>query len=161
MPAIQIISAVGLVGALEKIKLKKIFIGTIFAAAIFSFSSYLHSYYTTYAIESALDFQYGYKQALTIARQRGKTREKIVVTDKYGQPYIYVLLHNRIKPEQFLAGALANYEFHTFDWPYYKPNSVIVGTPEEIPPEDFAVQEVVKIPNTDEIVFVIAETPKE
>ncbi|MFC1654143.1 hypothetical protein ACFL1M_04865, partial [Patescibacteria group bacterium] len=83
-----------------------------------------------------------------------------IVTDKYGQPYIYVLLYNKIKPKEFLSGALANYEFHSFDWPYYKPNSIIVGTPEEIPLYDSAIKETFSIPGTDEVVFIVAETPK-
>ena len=122
-------------------------------------SGYEKTYYSSYAIASAPQYQYGYREALTIASELGRTRDKIVVTDAYGQPYVYVLLTNRIKPAEFLAGALANYEFHTFSWPYYKPNSVIVGTPAEIPPRDPAVKALVKIPGTDQILFVVAVTP--
>ena len=164
VPAIQIITAYGFINFLTHIKKHSIAKTTaIIIPAILitiSFISYISTYYSTYATDSALDFQYGYEEALKIAAQRGRTKDKIVVTDTYGQPYVYVLLHNKISPEQFLAGALANYEFHHVDWPLYKPNSVIVGTPEEIPPEDAAVKDLVKIPGTEEIVFVIAETPK-
>jgi hypothetical protein len=165
IPAIQIVSALGFINFYSLFKKKSVFrkISISIPAVILltSFASYIFTYYTSYAKESALDFQFGYKEALLIAKQRGKTKSKVIVSDIYGQPYVYVLLHNQITPEQFHQGALANYEFHKFVWPYYKPNSVIVGSPEEIPPDDAAVKDLIKIPGTDQIVFVIAETPKE
>jgi hypothetical protein len=165
MPALQLLTAYGFVRCLRALNPQAVFIrkiATIIPAVVLLLSvcGYLRAYYTTYAIDSSYDFQYGYGEALEIARDLGRTRDKIIVTDVYGQPYVYVLLTNRITPQEFLSGALANYEFHSFSWPYGKPNSVVVGTPKEIPVDDPAVENLVKIPGTNEVVFVIATTPK-
>lgn len=132
-------------------------IGVFYSINVYS---YLNSYYGEYATASAYDFQYGYREALEKASQLGKTKDKIIVTDAYGQPYIYVLWANKIKPQEFLAGALANYEFHAISWPYHKPDSVVVATPEEIPITDPLVVDKVVLPGTDQVVFVIAVTPE-
>ncbi|MFC1653753.1 glycosyltransferase family 39 protein, partial [Patescibacteria group bacterium] len=98
MPALQIITASGFFFVVKKIQDKKIskyFITTTLLILMMLFIRYTHTYYTSYAKKSALSFQYGYKQALLSARERGKSKEKIIVTDKYGQPYIYVLLYNK------------------------------------------------------------------
>lgn len=166
MPALQLITAFGWIQYVHFARpqtsiVKKGLIGMPVVVLGISVVGYLTTYYGSYAIKSAYDFQVGYRQALEIARDLGRTKEKIIVTDAYGQPYVYVLLTNKITPQEFLSGALANYEFHAVTWPYGKPKSVVVGTPKEIPVTDPAVEALVTIPGTKEVVFVIATTPDE
>jgi len=119
--------------------------------------AYLENYYTAYAVESATEFQYGYKEAVAVVNKYKNDKDKIVITDAYGQPYIYFLLYNQITPEQFLFGQLALYEFRTIHWPEGQNKTLYVGTPSEIPLSDPGVLEIITIPNTDKPVFVVAE----
>lgn len=165
IPGLQLITGFGFVSWSEKVfdrksAIRKLLVALPVLLLIVGISNYLQSYYDVYAKNSAREFQFGYRQALELASDLGRTRDKIIVTDTYGQPYVYVLLTNQITPEEFLAGALANYEFHSISWPYNKPNSVLVGTPEEIPPNDPLVEGLITIPGTNEVIFVVATTPK-
>lgn len=166
MPALQLITAVGCMQFVHYLRpqnsiMRMGLAGVPVVMLGISVVGYVATYYGSYAINSAYDFQVGYREALEIASDLGRTRDKIIVTDAYGQPYVYVLLTNKITPQEFLSGALANYEFHAVTWPYGKPNSVVVGTPKEIPVTDPAVESLVMIPGTEEVVFVIATTPNE
>jgi hypothetical protein len=119
---------------------------------------YLNAYYGAYAVNSATAFQYGYKQAILEAEAIADSNDKIIVTDHYGQPYIYTLLYRKLTPEEFSFGALANYEFKTIDWMEVNPSGVYVATPDEIPPTNEKVKKIIYIPNTTIPVFVIAKT---
>jgi 4-amino-4-deoxy-L-arabinose transferase-like glycosyltransferase len=121
-------------------------------------SSYLKTYYEVYAATSATDFQYGYREVVDLVNKYKNGIEKIVVSDKYGQPYIYFLIYNQITPQQFLFGALSLFEFREINWPEKSENTLYVATPEEISPADLGVIEVISVPNTNRPVFVIAET---
>lgn len=121
-------------------------------------AGYLKAYFGFYAITSAVSFQYGYEEVIKLARELRGGADKIYMSDQYGQPYIYILAYNRIKPQDFLFGALNDYVFGKIKWQERQPNSLYIGTPEEIPPTDPAVVEVVKIPKTEKIVWVIAKT---
>jgi 4-amino-4-deoxy-L-arabinose transferase-like glycosyltransferase len=118
---------------------------------------YLRVYYGEYARESAVAFQYGYREAIATAQEISSGKDTIVVTSEYGQPYIYTLLYRKLTPEEFKFGALANYEFHPITWPDPHPNRVFVATPQEISPTDPAVVKTITIPNSDIPVFVIAK----
>lgn len=118
---------------------------------------YVSTYYGSYAIQSATSFQYGYQQAILSAEKLAGPQDKIIVTDYYGQPYIYTLLYRKITPEEFKFGALANYEFHKISWPDDRPNRIYVATPDEITPTDPQVKNIIYIPNTSVPVFVVAK----
>jgi hypothetical protein len=120
---------------------------------------YLHSYYGSYAVDSATAFQYGYKEAILAAEKIADADDKIIVTDYYGQPYIYTLLYRKLTPEEFKFGALANYEFRPITWPDEKSNRIFIASPEEIPTNKLKVSKVISIPNTTKAVFVIIKNP--
>ena len=117
---------------------------------------YLHTYHTNYVQASAKDFQYGYQQAVEKMYEYGFDKENMVMTDAYGQPYIYTLLYREITPKKYQYGALANVTFRSIKWPESEKNRVYIGTPEEIDPSDPNVVEVITVPKSEEIVFVIA-----
>ncbi len=164
LPAIMIISAIGWAFIESKIarievNTKLIFHSLLVFVLFAEFVSYIHAYYYSYALSSALDHQYGYKEAIAIAKTRGRHVNKVVITDAYGQPYIYTLLYRRITPQEFLFGALANYELRKINWPESTANTLYIATPEEINPDDSMVVETVDLPNG-QPVFVVAQTPK-
>lgn len=117
---------------------------------------YVQDYYGSYATNSAPDFQYGYAQAIALAHQY-HANEKIIVTTRYGQPYIYTLLYNRITPQEYHFGALNQYEFRSIQWPESATDRLYIASPQEIPPNDPHVIEVIPIPGTQTPMFVIAQ----
>lgn len=96
---------------------------------------------------------YGYKSAFSLADVRvfGKYN-KVVISDKYGQPYIYYLFYTRYDPAKFQAQAtleqltvdvgtirrIDNIEFRQIYWPGDRgdKNSLYIGTVEELPDQD-------------------------
>jgi 4-amino-4-deoxy-L-arabinose transferase-like glycosyltransferase len=133
-------------------------IGSIFLLITLEVSSYFWSYFNYYPGRSAADFQYGYKEALELLNKHPASVEKTVITDSYGQPYIYVLLFNRIHPQQFMFGALNRYEFRNISWPEKSQNTYYLATPQEIPPSDPHVIDQVFYPGTNTVFWVLAKT---
>lgn len=164
MPALQLAAAFGVVAGFEylrkRVSLSVYRISIIGVVIIYTINLglFVSTYYTSYATDSALDYQYGYKQAIEVVKKEGKTADKIVITDAYGQAYIYTLLYLGYTPEQFHQGALANVIFSPVDLEQAEDDRLYVGTPEEISPDDSQVIQIITIPNTDTPVFVIART---
>jgi 4-amino-4-deoxy-L-arabinose transferase-like glycosyltransferase len=152
MPMV-LVSSMGF-GRINSSKLKLV----ILVGIVINLGFYFHKYYTDYAVNSAAAFQYGYKEAIEAVNQENKTGNKIVITDSYGQPYIYVLLYNQIKPQEFLFGALNQYEFRTIKWPDVTANRIYIAQPTEIPPNDPKVIKVIYIPGTQVPALVVART---
>ncbi len=117
---------------------------------------YLQNYFGPYATQSAVDFQYGYREAISYIRSVARTDDRIYVTRSYEQPYIYLLLYNRIQPQAFLFGALNQYQIQDITWPNNQAHTLFLATPKEISPSDPHVVKVIMIPNTNEPVLVIA-----
>lgn len=162
LPGISLTSAVGLhalINWFPNIPTRKI--GTVVIVILIGIelSTYLSRYYTSYARESANHLQYGYKEALTTAKLEIRRADKTIITTHYGQPYIYVLLYNRIHPQDFRSGGLANFEFRPIaksDFDNYS-DAVFIGTPQEIFPSDPRVVQTITIPETNDVRFVIAK----
>jgi 4-amino-4-deoxy-L-arabinose transferase-like glycosyltransferase len=165
LPALMLITAYGLVvGGEWLIKLFprrgwNLILGIFVGIYILSAGAFEKVYYTRYASLSARDFQYGYAQAVGIARAYAPTVDKIYFTDAYGSPYIFTLLFSGISPREFLAGGLANYQFGTIKWPNSEKNSLFVGTPLEIPLTDDRVLRTIPYPDGNDEAFVIAKMP--
>jgi len=162
LPSTEILTSVGIVlmGATLG-KRRKFAYPTIFTLFLISFALFGYHYFTTYAQSTPLDFQFGYKEVYDSIREDKKTVDKIIFTDAYGQPYIYALLYQKITPQEFQFGGLANFEFHSIDWPSNKADSLFIGTPEEIPITDSLVTDVIYTPDGRRPVFVIARTEED
>jgi 4-amino-4-deoxy-L-arabinose transferase-like glycosyltransferase len=110
-PSFAMISALGVEFLRENIK--KFGIAIIFvviAAYCLSFESYMADFLTKYNAESASDWQYEYKEIF--ANQKSG-----VVTDKYGQPYIFALYYLKYPPEKFRQEVKLN---PVSDWGFSK-----------------------------------------
>jgi hypothetical protein len=164
LPALVLIAAYtgSLVLERTKAKSKYLFLASVTTFLILlttELTGYVTEYYGSYAKTSALDFQYGYKEALAVAAQEQDEVEKIIITSRYGQPYIYTLLYQQIAPQQYWNGALVKYEFRPIDWPKdSQPNRLYLATPSEISPQEPEVIEVIIIPGIKTPAFVIAKT---
>ncbi|MEK7166528.1 MAG: glycosyltransferase family 39 protein, partial [Patescibacteria group bacterium] len=107
---------------------------------------YLDMYYIHTPVESAKDWQYGYKQAIAIAKQYENQVDKIILTYMYDQPHVYVLFYNQIDPVWYQTQQkkgqevkrferdFGKYEFRNIDWDKDKQitNVLFIATPGEI-----------------------------
>ena len=59
---------------------------------------YFHQYYVHTPIEYGYFWQYGYKEALSYARENEAKFDRVIMTYFYDQPYIYYLFYNKIDP---------------------------------------------------------------
>jgi len=155
-----IISAGGLVYLSKhlhkRIKSKKIldFIFVIFVLIIsWNFLRYLHMYYTHMSKEYPFSSQYGAKELVNYVSAVNDKYDKILVTDAYDQPYILFLFYEKYPPSVFqenhflsvkdaygfsTVGTFDKYVFKSIDFEEDRkkyPNSLIIGTNEEIPDE--------------------------
>lgn len=98
---------------------------------------------------AAQEFQYGYEQVIKTAIAEEQNVDRVILTDRYGQPYIYVLFFKKLTPIQWQQGALSNYEFRHITWEEDKnrTRTLLVGTGEEIPPD--AEHIILEVPYTD------------
>jgi hypothetical protein len=153
LPTYQVFTGVGLMGAqswlrkqpwkhLVKQAVAVVVLGFIFINVFY----YFQMYYVHSPIEVSQSWQYGYKQAVALVKQHENEVDKIVITYKYDQPYIYVLFYGKVDPAWYQAqwggGEIlraqrnfGKYEFRDIDWrqDQYAKNTIFVGTPREIP----------------------------
>jgi hypothetical protein len=158
LPFIQIASAIGIMALYRK---RHLFLYAFIAMIATYTAVFYRDYHTNYSINAAPAFQYGYKDAMNVVAKEGKKAQHMVITDAYGQPYIYYLLYLKIPPQEFLAGATANVSFRPITYPLDQPDTLYVGTPEEIPEDDPLVITTIPYPGTDTKAFTIAHTPDE
>ncbi|MBX4205582.1 glycosyltransferase family 39 protein [Candidatus Microgenomates bacterium] len=156
---LEIISAYGLIQILiyiKKTKIKSFLIGGYIALSVlmvWSVARYLHMYYVHMAKEYPYSSQYGVKELVDYVSKNQNEYQKILVTDRYDQPYILFLFYTKYSPTKFQSEHLLtgrdSFGFSTvnhFDKYYFtsikfdeaqpnNPNSLLIGTDGEIPDE--------------------------
>jgi 4-amino-4-deoxy-L-arabinose transferase-like glycosyltransferase len=71
----------------------------------FNFTSYLHEYYTNYAMFYSGEWQYGYVDAINYMQQQYSNYDKLYLTGALGRPYIYTLFYTHYAPQKFRSTA--------------------------------------------------------
>lgn len=146
LPAWQIIAAVGFVeSSVFFAKYKKVFL-SISLFLLFLFVLYFqHGYYAHYSREFSGEWQDGYVQALSYARQHESEYSHIVITQALGRPYIYTLFYNKISPTTFRSISIVHRDAFGFVdvtqvGKYLFPNKIValkktlyIVTPNEVP----------------------------
>ena len=178
MPFFHIFSAIGfvfIVLKILKIKMfvyKVIFLSLIFIFLLFNFIYYMHQYYVHTPIEYGYFWQYGYKEAFNYAKEQEKKFDKIVMTYRYDQPYIYYLFYNKIDPEWYQKNwdnnkngtverferTIGKYIFKNIDYSKdaHIQKTLLIGTPQEIH-DNAKVIKTIRFPDG-EIAFKIVKT---
>lgn len=144
LPTYQIITAFGLFYLIAG--RKRIVACLIFGLLILNFTYYLHMYYIHTPIEYAGWWQYGYKEAVQEVTEIEKNYDKIIVTYRYDQPYVYFLFYKKTDPQWYQANSgngeikraernFGKYEFRNINWinDINLRNTLFVSTPSEIP----------------------------
>lgn len=150
-----LINAYGINYLVELFKGKRrLYVSSLFAfVLILSFIRYQHMYWIHMAKEYPYSSQYGLPELVNYVQQNQDKYSKIVITDRYDQPYILFLYYLKYPPQKFQGNhnltARDAFGFSTvnqFDKYYFttirydearpdNPNSLIVGTPDDIPDE--------------------------
>ncbi len=166
-----IISAFGLVTILDWLKRQRkslLAIGhwSLIIVIAWSLTRYLHMYYVHMAKEYPFSSQYGVKELVSYVEANQSKYQKVFITDRYDQPYILFLFYGvdgysmKYPPAQFQKEHILTprdkYGFSTvrnFGKYYFvpidfakiqseNPNSMIIGTTDEIPKEANIVKKI-------------------
>lgn len=113
------------------------------------FTRYLHQYYIHMAKAYPYSSQYGMKELVDFLKTEEKKFSKIVVTDRYDQPYILFLFYLKYPPDRFqkehtltprdkfgfsTVRVFDKYSFVSVNWNEMRDlrSTLLVGAPEEI-----------------------------
>ncbi len=147
-------------GCLEIIKMSKnskqfknIIYVLIGFSIIWCFARYLQMYYVHMSKEYSYSSQYGVKELVDYVSKYENKYKKILITDRYDQPYILFLFYLKYPPQRFQSehdltnrdgygfstvNHFGKYYFSSIKFDQAKPenpNTMIIGTNEEIPRE--------------------------
>ena len=138
LPVLTIVTALGLV-QVKKVKLEILAaLALLVNAAFFSYR-----YFTAYPVYSAPDFQYGYREAVTLAETYEDQVDKIIITSFYQQPHVFTSFYQQRDPQAVFWGAMSKYLFRAINWDSDRQGIIedgrqltsilLVGSPAEIP----------------------------
>ncbi len=150
---LELISAFGLVSIIgrPKARPKNLLVHILLLAVItWNFTYYLHQYYNHLAKSLPFSSQYGFQELVKYLRENGSNFDKIVITDRYDQPYILTLFFTGFNPSQFQADHVltprdnfgfstverfSKFEFKPIKWDNMAEyhNALIITSPEEAP----------------------------
>lgn len=127
------------------VRYRKLSIGAAFLLLL-NFFYYLNLYWIHTPIEASQDWQYGYKQAVYEVSKREDAFDKIIITYRYDQPYVFFLFYNQVDPGWYQKNwgsgeilrsnrSFGKYEFRNIDWEKDSElkNVLFVGTKDEFP----------------------------
>ena len=146
---LEVLQATGLVFLIQRFKSNKILLKSFLIVLILVF---IDRYFIHAPKEYSSYWLYGYKQAVEIVKTKSENYQKIIITDFYGQPYIYYLFYTKYPPQTYQKQArlnqkntdvgkvekIDNIEFRPIFWPKERgdKNHLFIGTLEELPDQD-------------------------
>jgi len=138
-----------------------------------AFARYQHMYWVHMVKEYPFSSQYGFEEMFNYVEENKHKFEKVVITDRYDQPYILSLFHLKYPPSKFQNehqltprdtfgfSTVRTYNMYNFvsirSWDQVRteyPRSLIIGTNKEIPREANVIK-IIYFPNG-EIAYKIA-----
>lgn len=140
---------------------------------IFNFSHYLHQYYVHNPKYQPIAFEYGFADLVSYVSSVQNNYDKIIVTDRYDQPYILFLFYLKYSPEKCQNEAkltprdrfgfstvrsFGKFEFRTVDYERDSQikNTLLIIADEEIPADANIIKKIL-YPNGSEA-FKIVKT---
>lgn len=163
---LTLIMGYGSVSLLRLIEIRKLKIITgilLLIVLSYEFFQYLESYYVHYPKRYPLAWEYGFSEMVQKLGKYEDSVDKVVITDRYDQPYILTLFYKQYDPVKYQPQAVLSerdkfnfgtvrsfdkYEFHkiTREEISHSPDTLFVGTPEEIG-EGFSEIDSIYFPN--------------
>lgn len=157
----SLVIAFGFWGTIKNLKQKLapaiIFVGLL----LYFFVVYLHQYFVVYPKLLPYAWQYGFDHIAQYVKESGSSYDKIIITDRYDQPYILMAFFLRIPPEKMQSELvmtprdkfgfstvrkLDKFEFKTVNWSQDKSNqnTLIISADESV--DDKFVIDTIKDP---------------
>lgn len=154
-------------------KARILIVGIVGAIILFEFIHYLESYYVHYPKRYPLAWEYGFKEMSSKLSNYEPYYNKIVITDRYDQPYVLMLFYKKYDPEKYQPQAQLSprdkfnfgtirgfdkYEFRKIEWGQDSKtkDTLFIGTSEEIP-ENAKIIDRVNFPNS-QPAFIFAQS---
>lgn len=154
----------GILGWLRKFgKWQGVFIALLVLILSFEFVHYLESYYVHYPKRYPLSWEYGFSEMVEKLQKYESQYDKVIITDRYDQPYILILFYEKYDPkkyqpqarlterDKFNFGTIRN--FDKYEFRSIKPEEVssssgtlFIGTDSEIP-KNAKILDKVNFPN--------------
>lgn len=160
VPWIQLISVVGFsfISTYFTKERMRVFTRIVILLTLVQTVYFAFLYKNIYSSIAVRDFQYGYQEAIQYARLQESSVHSVLLTSKYGQPYIYILFYKGLTSIEWQQGALANYELRDFTWDEVKERKdiLIIGSPQEIPQDAQNIVKEIRFPDG-EIAFRIVK----
>lgn len=164
---LTLISGLGLGFLLEKIwKLRYTFrylsLVLLSSVVIIFLVDYIHNYYIHLPKEYALEWEFGFSQMVPYVLENQNKYQKIVITDRYDQPYILLLFYSKYNPANYQKmikqegdnkfGFTTVINFDKYEFRPISPeevsnshNTLFVGTNDEIKQEN--ILKTINFPN--------------
>ena len=112
VPFVSMISAEGVIYLCQFFKNRRILVNFIIVIIfLIFFINYFLNFLNTYPAESSFDWQYEYKQSLqqlSCCKKTYADYNRIFVSDKYAQPYIFTLFYLKYDPDKFRREVVRN-----------------------------------------------------
>lgn len=135
LPAIVLISALGLLVVMKKIKKYKIHLFLGLLLYLLQFGLFIKDYFFQFSVYAAPDWQYGMKQVTATAKQYENQVAKIIITNQYGQPHVLTYVYQEKDPVDVIYGLMGQkYQFRKINWEgdQFCQNCLLIGSPTEI-----------------------------
>ncbi|MDO8638542.1 MAG: glycosyltransferase family 39 protein [Candidatus Daviesbacteria bacterium] len=143
-------------------KVKILLISCMGLIILFEFTRYLFSYYLIYPKRYPLAFEYGFSEMVQKLNKYEGNYQKVVITDRYDQPYILVLFYKQYNPakyqpqaklsprDQFNFGTIRAFDKYEFREPAVNEltnkNTLFIMSGEKAP-KDVKIIDQVNFPN--------------
>lgn len=109
VPFIAMISAEGAIYFGQLLRNRRNLINLIIVIIfLIFFINYFQSFLNTYPAESSKDWQYEYKRIYTDYGDKFDKYGRILISDKYAQPYIFTLFYLKYDPDKFRLEVVRN-----------------------------------------------------
>ncbi len=168
--------ALGVNYLLDLIRSKKLLVFSSIILIIiygYQFTRYLHEYYINYPAAYPAAWEYGFSQLVPYVQSVQSKYQRVLVTDKYDQPYILFLFFSRYPPQdfqnhhvltfrdQFNFSTVRDYgKFHFASTPWDQVRDIhsalIVAAPEDIPSVGVNIVKTIYFPNGDPAFKIIS-----
>jgi 4-amino-4-deoxy-L-arabinose transferase-like glycosyltransferase len=145
-------------------RIAKVVIPVLVVLYAYQFTRYLHEYYVHYPQTYPYAWQYGFKELVPYVQANQSRYDKILVTDKYDQPYILFLFYSQYPPilfqdhhtltfrDQYNFSTVRDYDkYHFASTPWDKVRDIhsalIVAAPEDIPAVGVNIVKTINFPD--------------
>jgi len=100
-PFMSILISLGLFQLLDFVKKQKVIIASVIGIYLVVFGFYLFKFFYKYSEISSRDWQYEYKKIAEDYVDEFPKYKNIIISDRYAQPYIFVLYYLKYDPVKF------------------------------------------------------------